>query len=767
MGISHLTRVPSARELRSLFTSEVRAITATPESLLNHFRTRTTPQFFPAFADAPATSTVLLDRFAPNTTLIEKSERILSGCFDLLGLTNLNFGCPINWHLEPVAGTIAPRLHWSQIDYLDPTKTGDKKITWELNRHQYFAILGRTYWKTGDERYAQAFSDHVLSWIEQNPPKIGLNWASSLEVGFRTISWLWALYFFRNSASFTPSLLQSILKLLYVHALHLQNYLSTYFSPNTHLTGEALALFYLGLLLPEFHAANTWRSLGEELLLSQLDRHVLEDGVYFEQSTYYHRYTADFYLHFLILLEANEQKVAPELRIKLTKLLDHLLYITRPDGTTPLIGDDDGGRLMQLDDRALDDFRTTLATAAVAFRRSDYKFVSGEATEETLWLLGPQGLQTYDQLTSQTPKEMSCSFSRGGYYVMRDSWSASANYMLIDSGPLGGLRYGHAHADALSFDLTARGRTLLVDPGTFTYTNSKEDRDYFRSSIAHNTLTVDGVSSSVPAGPFAWSHVANATVLNWMSKDRFDFFSGSHDGYECLEPPVTHRRDVLFLKDDYWLLVDHLQGYGEHRYEMPFHFVESAHPAAIDASNWKYITERSVEGPGLDIAICLETGTWENCQGWVSHTYRQRAPAPLIILKFKASNRRVVSLLIPRTGAESRPEIETVETSSGFAFEVTEDGLRDLIMIGPAQTTADKIASDFEVAWLRFRASSVLQELVLINGQDLRFDNTSFVRFERKVQYLTASIRDGELQGEIDGSEWRHSRHEPHSTTVG
>jgi hypothetical protein len=740
-------------------------MTSTPESLVTHFSSRTTPQFFPAFTDATATTTVLRERFAPDSSAIEKSDRILLGRFDLLGLTDLDFGCPINWHLEPVSGTVAPRLHWSQIDYLDPAKTGDKKITWELNRHQYFATLGRAYWQTGDERYAKAFHDHVLSWIEQNPPKVGVNWASSLEVGFRSISWLWALYFFRNSANFTPSLLQSILKLLYLHALHLQNYLSTYFSPNTHLTGEALALFYLGLLLPEFRAANRWRSLGEEILLFQLDRHVLQDGVYFEQSTYYHRYTADFYLHFLILLDANKQRVAPELRDKLAKLLDHLLYMTRPDGTTPLVGDDDGGRLMHLDDRPLDDFRTTLATGAVVFSRPSYKFVSGKATEETLWLCGPQGLHRFDELTSHAPKDTSRGFDSGGYYVMRDSWSASANYMLIDCGPLGGLRYGHAHADALSFDLAALGRTLLVDPGTFTYTSSKDLRDYFRSSIAHNTLTVDGVSSSIPAGPFAWSHVANAKVLNWISRDRFDFFSGSHNGYESLQPPVTLRRDVLFLKGDYWLLVDSLKSDGEHRYEMPFHFVESAHPAVSDSSNLKYLIEEAAEEPGLNIAISVDNGSFQNQQRWVSRVYRQRLPAPVITLNFKAGTRQIISFLIPGTVAAPRPQIKTLETITGLAFEVTDEAVRDLILVGPVQTITDEIFSDFEIAWLRFTPDGILQELVLINGQNFSFDNTPVVH--SGVQYLTATLKDGELIGEADGSEWRHNTLDAHSTTVG
>ena len=112
------------------------------------------------------------------------------------------------------------------------------------------------------------------------------------------------------------------------------------------MTGEALGLFYLGTLLPEFKESSRWQNKGLKILLGQLPRHVQPDGVYFEQSSYYHRYTTDFYLHLRLLLAANQKPIPPELDQKLQLLLDHLMYITRPDGTTPLFGDDDGGRLI-------------------------------------------------------------------------------------------------------------------------------------------------------------------------------------------------------------------------------------------------------------------------------------------------------------------------------------------------------------------------------------------------------------------------------------
>src|SRR5581483_11972946 len=325
----------------------------TSQRLLEHFRSRTSPSFFPSFDSSVITLAELRQRFGPQAeqTTLERADRILEGRFDLLGLRDLRFGDSIDWHLEPVSSKRAPLRHWSQIDYLDSTVAGDKKIIWELNRHQHFFLLGQAYWYSRCERYAQTFIAHLNTWMDQNPPSLGINWASSLEVAFRSISWLWAFHFFRNSPYVTPQVFTRALKYLYIHASHLETFLSTYFSPNTHLTGEALGLFYLGTLLPEFREAERWRDTGRSILLSSLQKQVRDDGVYFEQASYYHRYTVDFYTHFYLLEQLNGNPIEKIHVEKLTALLDHLMYITRPDGTTPLFGDDDGGRLVMLDNR--------------------------------------------------------------------------------------------------------------------------------------------------------------------------------------------------------------------------------------------------------------------------------------------------------------------------------------------------------------------------------------------------------------------------------
>src|SRR6185503_16559983 len=319
-GWSNLAKLPTDVRLSSLISS---ANGRGDNDLLQVFRVRTQPAFFASFQEAEATATAFKSRWPDSAQrIVDTADRICEGKFDLLGFTQLSFGDPVHWHFEPKSGKQLPLLHWSKLDYLDPELAGDKKIDWELNRHQYLTTLGQAYWLTRDERYARTFTAHLESWMEANPPKLGINWASSLEVAFRSMSWLWAFYFFKSSPSLTSSTFNRALKFLYLSARHLESYLSTYFSPNTHLTGEALGLVYLGTVLPEFKEASGWRARGEKILVEELQRQVRADGVYFEQSSYYHRYTTDFYTHFLILSRLNGSEPDSEVAEKLSGLLD-------------------------------------------------------------------------------------------------------------------------------------------------------------------------------------------------------------------------------------------------------------------------------------------------------------------------------------------------------------------------------------------------------------------------------------------------------------
>ena len=696
---------------------------ASADAVGRHFATRTTPAFFPGVRDGASGAALRSARWAAErAALVEGADRVLEGRFDLLGYRGLSFGTPIDWHLDPTSGKRPPLVHWSRIRYLDAEAFGDHKVIWELNRHQHLMLLGRAYRASGDERYAIAFRDHVLSWLAANPPKRGVNWASSLEVGYRAIAWLWAIELFRDSASLDGALLQRMLRSLHIHGRHLERYLSTWFSPNTHLTGEALGLLYLGVLLPELRHAARWRALGWRILERELQSQVHDDGVYFEQASYYHRYTVDIHLHALLLAEANGMDVPPTFRRRLELAAEHLADLVRPDGTIPLIGDDDGGRVVALEQRHSSDARATLGTAAIVFGRPELASVAGRATEEVLWLLGPAGAQRLDaQAGSSPPAHLSRLFPTGGYAVLRDGWGPRANHAVIDAGPLGALSAGHAHADQLSISISARGCPVVVDPGTFTYTVIPAERDRFRHAAMHNAVTVDGLSSSEPAGPFAWSVRADARTDAWWTGRQVDHFAGSHDGFQRLPDPVRHRRRVLFVHRGYWAIVDEMAGRDHHESTAHFHFAPGATVTPISPRSARVLPSCGTIPGGIIFAVAgdVDALAWE--QDWVSDAYGARDLAPVArVITRGPGTRRLISLLVPPQDGTPATVAE-LPCTGGRVISVDGAGSHDqLVFRHEGVVRAGPLEMDADAAFVRRDSRTGRLQCVALFGASAR-----------------------------------------------
>jgi len=427
------------------------------------------------------------------------SEMIMQHRFPILGI-EIETGPAIDWRRDYIHGISTELKYFRLIPYLDFVRAGDHKTIWELNRHQHLVVLAQA----GE---TVEIVSQLQSWFAANPFLQGINWTSALEVAFRVLSWTW-VYSLAGNAMPDPFRRQ-FLNGIYQHGCYLEHNLSVYFSPNTHLLGEAVALHALGILFPDFPSASRWKSLGGEVVQEAMERQVRADGSHFEQSTYYHVYALDFFLLHQALGGALPQQ-------KLTRMAEYLAGIMGPRRVLPFLGDDDGGRVFHP--------------------------------------YGDRDKFGRDTLGSTPRPQSSTMFPDAGISVLVED----DLQIIADFGSFGEGSGGHSHSDTLSIVAFLGDEEILIDPGTYTYIAEPAMRDWFRGSSAHNTVRVDGLDQATPAGPFRWNDAPSCEARS------------TYEGV-CRYRGIMHRR-TLTLENRRLTVRDDIEGpAGEHLVEQFWH----------------------------------------------------------------------------------------------------------------------------------------------------------------------------------------------------
>ncbi len=677
--------------------------------------------------------------------ILQQSEKILQHRFDLLGYRDLAYDSPIDWHLDLVHGKRAPRKVFHRVPYLDFREVGDSKVTWELNRHQHFVTLAKAYRLTGDDRYADEILRQWRHWWAENPYAIGINWASSLETGFRSLAWLWT-YHLLQGAPGLPHFREEWLRGLALHGRHIERYLSTYFSPNTHLLGEGVALFFLGVLCPELRAAERWKSVGWRIVVEEAKRQVQADGFHFEQSTYYHVYALDFFLHSAVLASVNDIPIPKELEDALGKMLT-ALYLLGRGGPPPRLGDDDGGRLFDPRRNGGEHMLDPLATGAILFNRGDYKAAAGQLREETIWLLGPEGVRRWDQLET-TPIDMnSAALEQSGFYLLTSE--KPATQLVVDAGAHGTQSGGHGHADALSVTLQSQQHSLLIDPGTYEYAGEAAERDRFRGTAMHNTLRIDGADQAEPVTAFSWRRLTHSKTEQWTQGKHFDLLVASHDGYQRLVQPVTHRRWVVSLKNGMYLVRDLVEGQGCHQLDIAWHLGQEMQ--LVEESVFR------VKGASQGLALLPVQGSgWAEevrKESW-SPAYGQKAP--MTVVNFSTNTdmpAEFAVLLVTLEEAHRKPgtfaRIDVKESHASVrAYRYTGEAGEYKFYFGERGKPwrQGTVSSDAEFCcWSRMHGSAV-QRLIMVNGSHAEVDGGPELRCRRTVSWSEVTLEESQKQ---------------------
>lgn len=684
--------------------------------------------------------------------IVGEANEICGHHFRLLGYDDLDFGPEIDWHLDRVHNKRAPLEPWFRIPFLDFAVVGDHKVIWELNRHQHLVTLAKAWLLARDEKYVRELTAQWRSWTKTNPYPLGINWGSTLEVAFRSLSWAWVDHLISDAPGYGQFRVELLPELAF-HGRYIERYLSTYFSPNTHLLGEAVVMFFLGTLYPQMTGAARWKKQGWEIVVREAGRQVRPDGVYFEQSLYYHVYALDLFLYARELAAVNNVAIPREYDEVLLKMLDVVQALAQA-GPAEGFGDDDGGRVFDARRNQTEQMTDPLALGTLVYDRSD--FSSARLTQESIWMFGERAIERLRDPVLR-PAAKSMAFPDGGVYVLADS-SQFPQTMMVDAGPQGVGRCGHGHADALSVRLTMAGKRWLIDSGSGVYISAdRQERSLLRGTAAHNTVRIDGVDQAVPDEPFSWTDIPNTRGERWVAGKSFSYFCGSHDGYGRLEDPVTHQRSILRVNgtDDngLWLIRDVVLGGAQHEVEQNWHFASGVSLEQVNGSKFAgselMAALQEKDQPLLRIMLGGPTG-WNGkiTQGLVSPAYGRHEAATVLQCHARVQLPVELVTVLVAEALKTRERREMRLTSSEFplvqVYELRDqDQSHELFFARSKQTwSAGPWSSDAEMMYCR-NNDQRLTQLIVIGGSRVAWEGQEMLDAQEPMEFFEWRSFDG------------------------
>ena len=575
-------------------------------------------------------------------------------------------------------------------DYIGPDK--DDEFGYGLNGTKYFPSLYTAWKKTGEENYIVVFDKLMRDWILHHPlPVKGdsvymamganptLDYRDIGEVEWRTletgnrlgVSWPQLFYAFQSEEEFNAATRLLMLSSLAVQASFLQKRHKTGHNWTTmEMNGLALA----GLSFPEFKEAENWSNYALDVMEKEINRQVYPDGVQTEISSK----TQWVALNRFETLAANflkaNKKITKGYLTRVEEMYDYLAYTMRSDGHQPLNNDSDR-----------DDLKPRILQAAKKFERPDWEWIATN---------GKRGV-----LPKKNP---SLTYPWAGIHIMRNGWKQDADWSFFDVGPYG---TGHQHRDKLHLSVMAFGEDILVDGGRYTHKDyfnfdPSSWRGYFRSSYSHNVLLVDGNGQKEGAVRADRPLVEGD---NYIHNPLYDYAYGVfRDGYENIEGQAIHSRSVIYLKDQYWVVLDHFETDRARKIQALWHYAPK-YQVEIEG---KEVVSINIGEPNLRIIpigdipwkVQIVKGQEEPVkQGWYSSVFGEKVANSTVV--YSAEIKEDVTfawILMPAQGPV--PKIKSQFSANGSTVKITVEKKN-----GPATTFTLPVKKNIRLVKVDFR----------------------------------------------------------------
>ena len=526
----------------------------------------------------------------------------------------------------------------------------------------YMASLARIARLKNDRSLCELFARVIDDFYAKNTPSGDLHrdW-KSLFWGDMRASWrvqvLWLCFFILCDSEYVGD--QAWLKMFHIifndSELLYKHNVEKGFTQWNHHSHNMVALVYSAVLMPDMKYSKEWFEFAVNGIMRHGLSELYEDGSSFEACPSYSRFICMHYRDTVLLAKKNNIKL-PDKFVELTvKQLEALIKITQPDGSTLPIND------------------SYESNCDFDFKQARVYF----------------GLDTEDK--------KSVLLANSQIAVMRSD--DKKLYMAVD-----GTRHkmGHWHGGKPGFILWKGNSPLLIEAGMDHYSAS----DFFmyrnNGGTSHNTVRVDRRGDSVVDADTKWQFkkTARCNVIDWRSDDRFDFLRVENDGFMSLSDPVSFVRTVLFVKGEYFIVTDKLEGQVGHLFEWLAHFP----PNKLQIGK----EDNSVRTSFADENVFLVPLDKDEIEGVCEHSGKANVQGdikeiPYISYKKNGNSFNPHILIFPYCRTKPSVEINTIKDDRDmFVCQIVTDEYTDWFLERRA------LSGNFEVEGVAFESNLLL-----------------------------------------------------------
>ncbi|MDX2245495.1 MAG: alginate lyase family protein [Bacteroidia bacterium] len=568
--------------------------------------------------------------------------------FEILGL-DWDYAEFIDWHKDIRTQGVFPRIFCRNVNTRSD-ENGIAKYVWEPNRHQFLTRLAMQYKTTGNRKYLKLFQTILESWIVENPYLIGVNWYSNIEVNVRLITWFlcWEILdvnsLMEQDASFDAFVKTRWIPSIYLHCKYSHDFPSKFTSANNHRISEGVGLFIASAYW-KFPESPKWNREAKKVVETELIKQHAASGVNREETSEYIQFITDFFLIALVVGEKTSNKLSDASYKMFRLMLEYIYNLMDVNGKINHYGDGDDGRtfILEEDKEHFNNFSSLLSSGTILYGDAAFKARSNGFDLKNQVLFGAEGEQKFDSVKDVLQIRTSKFYREDGHFIFRKEEPGDREIMLhFDVAPLGYLGIAaHGHADVLSFYMGVDGKFIFIDPGTYSYHTDMDWRNYFISTLAHNTICVDGKNQAFRGGPTMWTDHYIPKVVEVKETSAVESVTGSHNGYES--SGVKHTRRIDFdRKRNLFLITDSIEitDQKEHLIQIPFHLHPEVQIEDLGENRFLLVSDgaRNVQMTvDKKLAPAQISGQSHPILGWYSPAFYKKSPCPVIFSELTTS----------------------------------------------------------------------------------------------------------------------------------